>query len=48
MEDKLVMAVAGYVELYDFTNHSYNGLNRKQQAWSEFTSQQNNGWAKDR
>lgn len=31
-----------YPELHDFTNHSYHDLDCKQQAWSEFTSQQNN------
>ena len=36
MENKLLVAVAGYLELYDFTNHSYT--NRKQQAWRQMST----------
>lgn len=33
MEEKPVVAVAGDLELYDFTNSSYHDKNKKQPAW---------------
>ncbi len=35
MEQKLVVAVAGYPELYDFTNRNYHNVNKKHQAWRQ-------------
>lgn len=33
MEEKLVVTVAGYLELYNFTNRNYHNINKKQQVW---------------
>ncbi len=38
MEDKLVVAVAGYPDQYDFTHRSYHDLNRKQQTWRQISA----------
>lgn len=37
-EEKLLVADAGYLELYDFTNLSYHDLNRKQQACRQISA----------
>ena len=33
-----VVTFAGYPELYDFTNHSYHDMNRKQQSWRQISA----------
>ena len=38
MEDKLVVAVAGHPELYDFINRSCRDINRKQQTWRQISA----------
>lgn len=32
LEEKLVLVVSGYLELYDFTNHNFHNLNKKWKA----------------
>lgn len=38
MEEKLVLAVSGYPEVYDFINRNYSDLKKKQQTWRQIIS----------
>lgn len=37
MEEKVVMAVSGFLELHDFPSHNFNDLNKKGQSWKEIS-----------
>lgn len=37
MEEKVVTAVSGFLELYDFPSHNFNDLNKKGQSWKEIS-----------
>ncbi len=37
-EEKLVVAVTGYLDLYDFTKRNYHNVNKNQQAWRQVTA----------
>lgn len=37
MEAKLVLALTGYQEMFDFTSCDYHDMNMKQQTWREIS-----------
>lgn len=38
VKKKTVLAVSGYVEVYDFIKSNYNDLNKKQLAWRQISA----------
>ncbi len=39
MEDKLIVVVCGYPELYDTTSHFYKNRNKKDLAWKKVSEE---------